>query len=529
MDTLEPSEIAELTFVPLSESLIWELHRRYYHEKGVEAWQSNDVPSYVTTNPFIAHSYAQVALAFIRDMPLSDSDQPIYIVEMGAGSGRFAYHFLRTFFEEYGDEAQQQRPVCYVMTDISEANLRSWAGHAQLQHFVEQGRLDFAAYNPTQQDVLQLRSSGNLLSADTLEQPLLCIANYLFDCIEQDVFEIIGGRLYECRVALSDKEMAPANDEPRAISNTQLLYELRPSCGDYYENPLWNQLLVEYSQALTNAALPFPVAGLCCLERLRALSKGRLLLITADRGQHSIDDLEGLPRPQLLPHGETFSLDVNYHALGWYVRHLGGVALQPSHLQRSISINAFLWGESDFANTRAAYQQHMHTFGPDDFFVIKKGMEHSYDKLSLAEVRGFLRLSRWDSKILQGCHQQLSRLLPQANRNERRDFSKVMDAVVEQYFFLKEPTPMNYIFGVLYAGLGDFSKALQHYHHTEQCYGQWAALLLNISLAYRANGDYPQSLKYVQTSLQLEPDLEPSKKLLAFIQKEMSEPSKIKN
>tara|TARA_R110002073_G_scaffold43375_19_gene120759 strand:- start:1442 stop:1723 length:282 start_codon:yes stop_codon:yes gene_type:complete len=54
-------------FVPLSRSPIWELQRSYYSRLGVNAWQPNMVPNYVTTNPFIAQSYARVIEGFLED------------------------------------------------------------------------------------------------------------------------------------------------------------------------------------------------------------------------------------------------------------------------------------------------------------------------------------------------------------------------------------------------------------------------------------------------------------------------------
>ncbi len=504
-------------YLPLSQSPIWALQRTYFHEQGVEAWRQNTVPSYITTNPFIAHSYAKVALVFIEDVASPSGDHPIHIVELGAGSGRFAYHFLRAFFEEYGEEAQRRQPVCYVMTDISEANIQFWEAHEQLKPFVAQGKLDFARYNPMEDDALALRQSGARLTANTLEQPLLCIANYFFDSVEQDIFEVRDGQLQQCLVALGDKQNGEALSygEQRPISNTRLLYRTHP-CGDTpYEDPHWNQLLAQYREQLTDGTtLLFPTAGLRCLERLKTLSGNRLLLLTADRGQHRLEDLQGRKPPQPSAHGDCFSLSVNYHALGCHTRQLGGVALQLPHLQRSLSINAFLWGEGAFANTQKAYRQHILDFGPDDFFTIKKGMEQQYNQLSLPQLRGLLRLSRWDAKILLGCHRRLLQLLPQATQQERQDFGQIVEAVETQHFFLKEPQPLGYVLGMLYAELRDYPKAIACYQRSQQRYGDHALLALNIALAYQHLGRHKEATEHALRSQQLDPQLAPARELL---------------
>src|SRR5689334_19486866 len=79
-----------------SNSLIWDLQQYYFAAKGVEAWRQDEVPHYVTSNPTVANSYAEVVFAFLRDQNrLTPGDEPLYLCELGAGSGRFAFHFLK--------------------------------------------------------------------------------------------------------------------------------------------------------------------------------------------------------------------------------------------------------------------------------------------------------------------------------------------------------------------------------------------------------------------------------------------------
>ena len=452
-------------FFPLSQSPIWDQQRAYFNTQGIEAWRQNIVPNYITSNPFIANSYAQMALAFIRDTERTfNGNQPIYILELGAGSGRFSYHFLRSFFEAYGEERQRRQPVCYVMTDISQANIEFWEEHEQLKTYVVQGKLDFASFNPVVDDSVYLKKATKLMSKDSVEQPLVYIANYFFDSIEQDVFEVRDGMLYKCLVALKqEKPKSALVSRIKADVITKFLYQDQRCEDDPYDNPQWNQLLARYEESLENTTLLFPVAGLRCLEQLKELSRGRLLMLTADRGQHCPESLTGLRRPQPSPHGGCFSLSVNYHALGCHVQRLGGVALQPFHLQRSISVNAFVWGLGEFTNMREAYHRYVQDFGPDDFYAIKKGMEPQYPQLSLPQLRSLLRLSRWDSNILMGCHERLLQLLSFANKRDQDEFKKILQLVEDQHFFINEKNSPDYALGRLYSQLGDKVRAAHHY------------------------------------------------------------------
>jgi len=114
--------------VRFSESILWKLQRQYYDLRGPQAWASGAVPSYVTTNPYIAHVYAHIVLAYLRDAAASlDRERPIYIVELAAGSGRFAYLFLKAFHALKNASSVRALDVRYVMTDFTRANVRAWA------------------------------------------------------------------------------------------------------------------------------------------------------------------------------------------------------------------------------------------------------------------------------------------------------------------------------------------------------------------------------------------------------------------
>ena len=58
----------------LSQSVLWDLQRRYFAEAGISAWSTSRVPHYVTSNPALAHAYAAVFLGFLRDLHASGLD-----------------------------------------------------------------------------------------------------------------------------------------------------------------------------------------------------------------------------------------------------------------------------------------------------------------------------------------------------------------------------------------------------------------------------------------------------------------------
>src|SRR2546428_12936825 len=78
-----------------SEAPIWDIQRKYYEDEGTKAWNNGQVPQYITSNPMIATSYAEMIFGLLQDRAKRESSsEPVFIVELGAGAGRLAYHVL---------------------------------------------------------------------------------------------------------------------------------------------------------------------------------------------------------------------------------------------------------------------------------------------------------------------------------------------------------------------------------------------------------------------------------------------------
>ena len=53
--------------VPLRQSVLWDLQRSFYDEMNINCWSKAVVPNFVTSNAFVARTYAKVILEFMRD------------------------------------------------------------------------------------------------------------------------------------------------------------------------------------------------------------------------------------------------------------------------------------------------------------------------------------------------------------------------------------------------------------------------------------------------------------------------------
>ncbi|MFK7906891.1 MAG: hypothetical protein AB8B69_17290, partial [Chitinophagales bacterium] len=109
---------------PFSESLIWQLNRDYYDQEGVNAWSSGVVPHHLTSNSMVGKTYAELIFGFLKDLASKgQTEEKVYIVELGAGHGRLAFHVLKHLEKLTKQVGLNLPPYCYVLSDIVEDNL----------------------------------------------------------------------------------------------------------------------------------------------------------------------------------------------------------------------------------------------------------------------------------------------------------------------------------------------------------------------------------------------------------------------
>jgi hypothetical protein len=73
----------------------------------------------------------------------------VYIVEVGAGTGKFAFLFLRKMFSDHANLVPPSVRVKYIVTDFVEKNVEFWARSAHFQYYRDRGLVDFATFDAT--------------------------------------------------------------------------------------------------------------------------------------------------------------------------------------------------------------------------------------------------------------------------------------------------------------------------------------------------------------------------------------------
>jgi tetratricopeptide (TPR) repeat protein len=513
----------------LSQSVLWKLQRNYFDRQGIDAWSTGAVPHHITSSPFIADAYARVVFGFLRDCRAAASDggssfapldysQPVHIIELGSGPGRFAYLFLKNFLGLLRGSVMKDVGVRYVMTDFAESNLEYWRAHEWLRPFVEEGALDFARFDAEGDDELRLVNSGEALSAETLRNPLVVVSNYLFDSLPQDAFAVEGGRLFETLVTVSTGRKESDPEDPEILSRAHLSYTNAPVEGDYYEDPAWNRILEDYRRRLPATPFLFPTAALGCVEYFRRLSGGRMLMLSGDRGYNGDEDiLRGEGAPALAVHG-SFSMMVDYQIIGEYCRGLGGEVIHPSHGHESLNVSAFLFGGAEFAETRQAYAEAIEKFGPDDFNALKEGFALVYDSMSLGHLLAFLRLSRWDYRRFLECLHVLKERLPDAPDARKRDVYEAARRVWEAYLPIGEEEDLAFHIGTLLLEMEFYREALEFLQHSVNLYGAEPGTAYNMAVCYNGLSQTPEALACVAQALELDAEFDAAKALRVRLQ-----------
>jgi tetratricopeptide (TPR) repeat protein len=520
---------------PLSQSILWELQRNFFDGQGIEAWRQGTVPHYITSNPFIANAYAKVVFGFIRDcnavkhdprnqsFPPLDPSQPIHIIELGSGSGRFAYHFLKKFLAFYRTSVLKDIPFTYVMTDFTERNIDFWRKHQSLKPLVEEGVLDFALFDGERDKVLNLTESGDVLAPGTVKNPMVVLANYFFDSIPQDAFFIQGGQLQEGLVAVSSYQQEPDPHDPEILSRVEISYDRNPVEPDYYENPDWNDILEYYEKRLDDTAFLFPCAALQCIENFRRISGGRILLLSGDRGYSREEDLLGRGEPAITKHG-SFSMMVNYHAIGQCVQERGGYSLHTAHRHAHLNISAFLMGShpGGYTETQQAYREAIENCGPDDFYALKKAIEHGYDSWTLEQLLAYIRLSGFDAKIMLACYPALMDHIDHATESSRQELHRVIQKVWDVYYPMAEDQYVASYLGILLYELGHYAEALDLFNRSIELYGPDATSICNRSMCHYGLEQMDTALEYINEALALDPDFEDARALRIKIEAEIN-------
>ena len=217
-------------------------------------------------------------------LPL-DPTEPLYIVELGAGSGKFSFYMLQALnaMQDVCDFPLSK--IVYVMTDFTESNFKFWKDHPGLAPFIESGQLDIAIFDAVNDTSITLHHSKVTIAPGTVKNPLCVVANYLFDTLCHDIFQVEQMKLKEGLISVGSKRAEePDPLDPEIIKRFDNHFKYDEIDDDYYatedsDAPHFRRILHWYrdhfGSSPTGASILLPIGALRAMRRLTAFSDGR--------------------------------------------------------------------------------------------------------------------------------------------------------------------------------------------------------------------------------------------------------------
>src|SRR5277367_5411988 len=526
-DCRTPSALnSELTVlekdVPISQSLIWGVQREYYIQRGLKSWTEDTVPQFITNNPLIAEIYARIVLGFLcdcrkqaQDAPCERSARsPLRILELGAGTGKFAFLFLRKMEELLTSHGIRLDTIRYCMTDCSDHLVEAWRANPLLAEFLDRGVLEFGLLGESGQvSPRPVKTTGSQVSETTIG-PLVVIANYFFDSLPHDAFSIDEGRVFEVLQTAAAISSNSSNSVPSALASLQLSYRNVLAAPGRYTEPSWKSIVEDYRERLSGATILFPSHALTTLKTIGKLTDGPMLVVTADKGYvHEQDLLLSSNPPKFEFHAPNcFSQMVNFDALAKYFIKSGGDALLPNRHSSSLNVCLFLQGgpADKFPAVRSTYQEAQSNLGPDDLFALLAWLNPHMEEMSVPQILALLRLTRWDPTAFMRIFPVLASQIRNAS-SERDDLHNAVLLTWANHFPISEhESILAFYCGVILLELRFFHDAASMFKKSQDLSGRSAATSYNLGLCEVGLGRLAEARALMAEAGQRDANFEPA-------------------
>jgi hypothetical protein len=520
--------------VSISQSLIWRLQQQSYAQRGLKSWTDDMVPHFITNNPFIAEIYAKIIVGFICDCidsaeknsrPLS-RENPLRILELGAGPGKFSFLFLRQLEALLQSKDISLAMVRYCMSDCSDSLVAAWRSNKRLCEFVDRGILQFELLEASGE------TNSRFLRGDTSEtigqpqSPLIVIANYVFDSLPYDAFVIKEGQVSELLQTTAAARQDAGNNSQETLAGLQFSYTNGDTTFAHYPEHSWNGILDLYRRRLPAATVLFPSEALKTLDALRRFAGGTMLVLAADKGYVHEDSLllaEGPPTYEFHS-ANCLSQMVNFDAIAKYFESIGGQAFLPEKHSSGLHICAFLERPPDvqFPALKAHYQQARSAIGPDDLFALLAWLNPHMEEMSVPQILALLRLSRWDPTTLIRVFPVLARQIRGvvAERNDLRH--AVLLAWANHFRVTPSDNVLAFSCGVILLELHFFEEATLMFHHSQDLLGPSATSSYNLGLCRLGLGRSAEALSFMVEACQLDAAFEPARRMRSKLEDQLA-------
>ena len=448
----------------------------------------------------LAQALSGVTRSFLQESAAdagedSQADRPHEVIELGDDPGRFAFAFLRSW-------AADAPALRYTLAGDDQTLRALQRKHPQLAPWVEDGRLDFGHWDPTDLD-----PTSDLIPDGPSTGPRVVIVNNAFAATRQDAFAVLDGRLLECRPILDAQAEAMKAAEAGTLVREAVhaSYDYRPVDLPYYHDAVLDGLLEQYRNSLGSGHFLVPVGAMHTLRRLATSTPGGLLVLHIGRGNVRPESLPDAP-PPLRQVG--LALPIDFHALDLQIKALGGETVAPQTAAPGCVVAAsFLGIEKQLPATRERLLTLVERSGPAGLLALQSGLGERLDTLSFDGLLAYLQVAAWDPQITRLALPQLQTLAEAGlESGERAALEQAVERIWQHYLHLDEPFDLPYELAVTLLSAHLHRPAIRFFQHSVELYGEHTATFYNMGLAHTRVGQFKLARQCLARSLALDPD-----------------------
>lgn len=460
----------------LSKSIIWEKMQEYYEELGPNAWQENLVPYQITSNKLLAHLYVTLIKAHLYNNP----QEKFYILELGAGHGKFSYYILK-FLEFFNINN-----FLYIISDISQQNIDYWQQHPKLQQYILNKKIDFAKYDPSKDNNIYLINAKITIQQKFLNHSVFVIANYIFDTLKHDAFQIKDDQLFATNIIIKHKNISKKSFK---FNNLSYSYCHEKINTNYYEQQNYNNILSIYKQQLHNGSFLLPIGALQAIDNIKKFSDNVIFLV-ADKGNTCLSEFTDIENPNIAEHG-SISLMVNFHAIQQFFNIIGGDSILMPNNNSDLQIGCF---STNKVNTllKITANNILYDINPQNLISILYIEDNITKWKNLDQILAVLAISKWDPDLFYDLSEQLSNFIDKTinNKNFNVEQEKAIlqgIALVWEYFFkLEKNQDLPFVLANIYYSLEKFDLAAKFFKISVEEFGETKEAIYNIKLCQEA-------------------------------------------
>ncbi|NKB47337.1 MAG: tetratricopeptide repeat protein [Legionellales bacterium] len=266
----------------------------------------------------------------------------------------------------------------------------------------------------------------------------------------------------------------------------------------------------------------FPISTFRSLEHLFNITNKRLLLISTDKGYSFLEEIQGRGMPRVITHG-SFSMMVNFHAIGKFFKNHGGDARHQS-MREAIKTSVFVAGNQfgQLPSTHYAIQTFVEDFGPGDFFNFHKHLGNTKSECSLKTIISHMNFCRWDPRILNLFIDKISQEIQSANPHLITALEEGLPKVVSGIYDMPGVHESYFNIALLAHSLKQHERAIEFYEKVIEHGGKDFNVLYNMALCHSSLEQYATAQEHFRQAHALNPDSTETAEWIEWLDKKIT-------